>query len=124
MGRVVEGLKTAIKNVTGVEVAGRTKGEVLADYNRKAAVVKLGIDVVDANGAVTGASVTLKEGATVGAGTTVTAGEDSTYSVKYGDYNYSISKVGYATQTGVIEIGDDDVRAGAKTVTVTIVANT
>lgn len=124
MGRAVDGLKTAIKNMTGVTVDGRTRGAVLADYNRKAAEVKLTINVVDAKGAVTGASVTLKAGASVGAGSAIAAGVGNTYSVRYGSYNYSVTKVGYSTKTGVIEIGDADVRAGVKTVTATIVANT
>lgn len=123
MGRIVEGLKKAIKNMTGVQVDGRTKGEVLADYNAKTTVIPLTINVVDANGAVTGATVTLKEGNVVGSGTAVNAGSDGNYSVKLGEYNYSITKVGYTTATGKISITASDVTIGSRIVTVTLVAS-
>lgn len=123
MGRIVDGLKTAIKNMTGIQVDGRTKGEVLADYNAKATTISLTVNVVDANGAVTGATITLKEGNVVGSGTVVTAGSDGTYSVKLGAYNYSVTKVGYTAATGVINVTADDIAAGAVTVTVTLVTS-
>lgn len=123
MGRIVDELKKAIKNMTGVQVDGRTKGEVLADYNAKTTTVPLTVNVVDANGAVTGATVTLKEGNAVGSGTVVAAGSDGNYSVKPGDYNYSVTKVGYTAATGVVNVTADDVAEGAVTVTVTLVAS-
>lgn len=123
MGRIVDGLKKAIKNMTCVQVDGRTKGEVLADYNAKTTTVPLTINVVDANGAVTGATITLKEGDVVGSGTAVAAGSDGKYSVKLGHYNYSVTKVGYTAATGVVNVTADDIAACAVKVTVTLVTS-
>lgn len=123
MGRIVDGLKVAIKNMTGVQVDGRTKGEVLEDYIAKTTAIPLTINVVDANGAVTGATVALKEGSVVGSGTAVNAGGDGSYSVRLGEYNYSITKVGYTTATGKISVIASDITKGSRIVTVTLVAN-
>lgn len=123
MGRIVDELKRAIKNMTGVQVDGRTKGEVLADYNAKTTEIPLVISVIDANGAVSGATVTVKEGSVVGAGTAVTAGSDGSYGVKLGAYNYSVTKVGYKAAADTIDVTVDDIAAGAIDVTVVLVTS-
>lgn len=125
MGRIVDGLKKAIKNATGVEVAGKTKGEVLADYNLKATEIALTLSIVDGDGAeISTPTVTLKTGKTVGSGTSVSAGGDGKYAVKLGGYNYSIAKVGYTGKTGTIDITAEDVAAGEKTVVIALAAST
>lgn len=118
MGRHVDGLIKAIKNVTSKDVTGNTIGEILEKFNLQYEAVELTLNVVDSDGeAVSGATVAVKAGATVGSGDAVNA-SNGIYSVKYGSYNYSVSKTGYQTVTGVINIDYPDVKAGAVDVTV------
>lgn len=110
----------ALKNLTGKEVNGDTKGEVLKNFNASYADVSLTIVAKAAGGdAVASSTVVLKKGDVVGSGDTVTASAGK-YSVKFGKYNYSISAIGYTTKTGVIDITLNDVDAGAKEVVVTL----
>jgi hypothetical protein len=105
MGRKVDGLKDALKNATGKTANGETIGEVLEDFNIQYINVSLTIAVKDSEGGVIEApTIVLKKGAVVGSGDTITAEADGAYKVVTGSYNYSVSKEGYVTATGVFEI--------------------
>lgn len=123
MGRNLEGLKGALKNITGKTVDGESTGEVYEKFNLQYEDVELTINVVDSQGeAIATPTVVLKKGSTIGSGDTVTATNDK-YPVLYGTYNYSISKTGYVTKTGLITIGYDEARAGVATSTIALVAS-
>lgn len=123
MGRNVEGLKKSLKNLSGKEVTGNTKGEVFDSFNAQYIDVSLTIAVKDSAGvAIASPTVVLKTGSTVGSGTTVTE-SGGKYPVRMGDYNYSVSKTGYITETGVITVEKDDAKAEAKAVTITLNAS-
>lgn len=118
MGRHVDGLIKAIKNVTSKDVTGNTIGEVFEKFNLQYEAVELTINIVGSDGeAVSGATVAVKTGETVGSGDAVNA-SNGIYSIKYGAYNYSVSKTGYQTATGVVNVDYPDVKAGAVDVTV------
>ena len=122
MGRNADQLKVALKNVASKDVDGSTKGEILENFNLQYEDVELTINVVDSTGtAIATPTVVVKKGATVGSGDTVAAVE-GTYPVLYGTYNYSITKTGYVTKTGLITIGYDEARAGVATSTIALVA--
>jgi len=123
MGRKVDGLKTALKNITGKEASGETIGEVFEDFNLHYVDVVTTLAVKDEDGeAITGATIVVKKGSTVGSGDAVTAETDGTYKVKAGDYNYSVSKTSYTTKTGTFTVDTTDAKAESKTVDVTLVA--
>ena len=123
MGRNADQLKVALKNVASKDVDGSTKGEILENFNLQYEDVELTINVVDSTGtAIATPTVVVKKGATVGSGDTVAAVE-GTYPVLYGTYNYSITKTGYVTKTGLITIGYDEARAGVATSTIALVAS-
>lgn len=122
MGRNAEGLKKVLENQTGKTLVGDTKGEVLESFNLQYEDVDLTINVVDSVGdPVDTPTVVVKKGSTIGSGDTVAAVE-GTYPVLYGTYNYSITKTGYVTKTGLITIGYDEARAGVATSTIALVA--
>jgi hypothetical protein len=123
MGRNADQLKVALKNVASKDVDGSTKGEILENFNLQYEDVELTINVVDSVGEpVATPTVVLKKGATIGSGDTVTASAGK-YPVLYGTYNYSITKTGYVTKTGLITIGYDEARAGVATSTIALVAS-
>ena len=123
MGRNADQLKVALKNVASKDVDGSTKGEILENFNLQYEDVELTINVVDSTGtAIATPTVVVKKGATVGSGDTVAAVEGK-YPVVYGTYNYSITKTGYVTKTGLITIGYDEARAGVATSTIALVAS-
>lgn len=123
MGRNLDGLKGALKNITGKTVDGASTGEVYENFNLQYEEVDLTINVVDSVGdAIPTPTVVLKKGATIGSGDTVSA-VSGKYPVLYGTYNYSISKTGYVTKTGLITIGYDEARAGEAESTIALVAS-
>lgn len=123
MGKNLEGLKGALKNITGKTVDGASTGEVYENFNLQYEEVELTINVVDSEGAaIDTPTVVLKKGSTIGSGDTVTAASGK-YPVLYGTYNYSISKTGYVTKTGLITIGYDEARAGDAESTIALVAS-
>lgn len=123
MGRNADQLKVALKNVASKDVDGSTKGEILENFNLQYEDVELTINVVDSTGtAIATPTVVLKKGATIGSGDTVAAVE-GVYPVVYGTYNYSVTKTGYVTKTGLIVIGYDEARAGEAESTIALVAS-
>jgi len=113
MGRNVEGMKALIKNITNKEVEGNTKGEIFEKINLQYANIALALAVIDSDGEdIATPTIALKTGAVVGSGDAVSAEADGTYTVKYGTYNYSISKTGYQTVTGTLTFGYDEAEAG------------
>lgn len=124
MGRIVDGLKEVIKIQTGLTVEGNTKGEVLQDFISKSKPIPLTIKISDGTSDILGSVVTLKEGSAIGSGSAISASSDGTYSVKYGTYNYEVSKAGYTSTSGTIDITMDDCLAKGKTVTVVLTEST
>ena len=113
MGRIVEGMKALIKNTTGKEVDGNTKGEIFEKFSLQYKNIALALAVVDSDSEdIATPIIALKTGAVVGSGDAVSAESDGTYTVKYGTYNYSISKTGYQTVTGTLTFGYDEAEAG------------
>lgn len=120
MGRKVDELIVAIKNIAGKDVEGVTVGDVLENLNKQYEIVELTINVVDGAGdPIATPTVTLKTGSTLGSGTEVSA-SGGTYDVTYGPYNVTVVKATYTTVQQAISIDFDDVEAGTKTVTVTL----
>lgn len=120
MGRNVDGLKKSLENLSNKEVTGNTKGEVFANFNIQYVDVSLTIAVEDSVGeAIASPTIVLKTGTVVGSGDTVSA-VDGKYPTKMGSYNYSVSKTGYITETGVISVVKEDAKAEAKAVTITL----
>ena len=109
MGRNVEGLKEALKNVSGKTVSGNTKGEVFESFNLQYKDIALSLSIKDSAGeAVATPTAVLKQGAVVGSGDAVTAESDGSYKVVMGVYNYSVSKEGYEVESGVITLDSHD----------------
>lgn len=105
MGRNVEGLKEALKNVSGKTVSGNTKGEVFENFNLQYKDIILRLSIKDSAGeAVATPTAVLKKGEVVGSGDAITAEADDSYKVVMGVYNYSVSKEGYETESGVITL--------------------
>jgi hypothetical protein len=116
MGRNVEGLKKAAKNVAGKAVVGNTIGEVYDNLNLHYVEVKLALVIKDAAGqAVATPTVAVALGET-----SVSAGTDGKYPVKMGTYAVSVSKTGYESASVNVEITYDDAKAEAKEVTVVL----
>lgn len=125
MGRNAENLKTAILNITNKEVNGVTKGNILENLNLQYVEVMLKLKIVDEDGeAVAGTTAVIKRGATIGSGDTVSAESDGGYKTLYGKYNYSVSKTGYDTKTGVVEITTDDAHAKEKSFIIILTEST
>lgn len=70
------------------------------------------------NEAITGSTIILKKGSTIGSGDAVTPSEDGNYLCGIGTYNYSVAKDTYVTETGTFDIEEADLD---KTKTFTIV---
>lgn len=109
-------LKSFIYEQTGKTISGRTFGQVLANFD-DASVSAVTVSVTSAAGAVTGATIVIKDGA----GKSV-APSSGAYNLKIGTYTYTVSATGYQTATGSITIAYSDIATGTKTVTVTLTA--
>lgn len=121
MGRIVEGLKKAFLNVAGKEVEGETKGEVFHNFNLYYVLVATTISVKDSAGsAIATPTIAIKKGSSIGSGDVVSAESDGSFNLIMGTYNYSVSKTGYITKTGLITIVSADAEAEAKALTVAL----
>ena len=117
MARTKDELIKFVANVANKTVTGNTIGEVLEHANLQYVTVNMAVSVVGADGeAVDSPTIVLKKGTTVGSGDTVSAEDDGTYNVLYGQYNVSASKTGYSTKTAVINVDYSDAKAETKEV--------
>lgn len=121
MGKTLNELKKTLENITSKTTVGNTKGEVLGNFNLLYVDVLTTVSIKDAEGAaVDSPTVVIKKGETIGSGDTVTAESGGGYKVKVGKYNYSVSKTGYDTATGVIDVVLADAKAGNKAINVVL----
>ena len=115
-----DSLKKAFGKIIGGELSGdfRTDEDVadaFVEFYEKEVVVTL---EPTKDAVLSGATIVVKTGGTIGSGTAVTADEYGVYTLHRGLYNYSITLAGYAVATGVFEVDFADVEALAKTVVI------
>lgn len=123
MGRKVDGLKKALKNITAKDVVGETIGEVYDNFNLQYENIVLTVTVKDElDEAIASPTITLKTGGTQDSGDAVTAETDGTYIVKYGKYNIAVAKTGYVTKKVILDLGLSEAKAKEATYTVVLVA--
>mgnify|MGYP000978075419 CR=1 FL=1 len=116
MGRKVDGLKKALKNITAKDVVGETIGEVYDNFNLQYENIVLTVTVKDElDEAIASPTITLKTGATQDSGDAVSAEADGTYVVKYGKYNIAVAKTGYVTKKAILDFGYTEAVAKAAT---------
>lgn len=72
--------------------------------------------------AITGATITIKTGSTIGSGDAVSP-VSGKYPLPEGAYNYSVSATGYTTKTGTFEISEAQVINGYLTIEIALVAD-
>lgn len=119
-------LAIAFGNILGHELEPlnarfETTLDVVYAFNLHYADVLLTIDVLDIEGLeIASPIIVLKTGAVIGSGDVVSADENGKYVVKIGIYNYSISKTGYETLTGTIDIKYIDAEVDKKFINVTL----
>lgn len=123
MGRKVEGLKQALKNIASKDVPGQTMGEVFENFNLQYNNIVLTVHVKDAlDEDIASPTITLKTGATQDSGTAITAEANGTYVVKFGKYNIAVAKTGYTTKKAILDFGYAEARAEVASVTVVLEA--
>lgn len=121
MGRKVEGLKAALKNLSSKDVPGESVGEVYENFNCQYDDITLTVVVKDADDkAIASPTITLKTGGTQDSGDAVTAETDGTYIVKYGKYNIAVAKTGYVTKKVILDLGLSEAKAKEATYTVVV----
>lgn len=120
MGRKVDGLKQALKNIASKDVPGQTVGEVFENFNLQYENIVLTVNVKDAlDETIASPTITLKTGDTQDSGTSVSAETNGTYVVKFGKYNIAVAKTGYTTKKAILDFGYAE--AKTKTASVTVV---
>ncbi len=123
-GSKADVVRAFIKQEEGYEIPASydTVGAVLERYaDIEEGKTNLSFSVKISGEAAVADSITLKKGATVGSGDTVTA-TDGVYKVQQGTYNYSIAKANYTTVTGTVTVSASDVASGSKVVDITLTA--
>lgn len=121
MGRKVEGLKKALKNITTKEVIGETVGEVYDNFNLQYENIVLTVHVKDAlDEDIDSPTITLKTGEVQDSGTQITAESDGTYVVKFGKYNIAVAKTEYTTKKAILTFGYEEAKTKIAAVTVVL----
>jgi len=123
MGRKVEGLKQALKNLSSRDIPGETIGEVFQNFNLQYDDIVLTVHVKDAlDEDIASPTITLKTGDTQDSGTSVTAETNGTYVVKFGKYNIAVAKTGYTTKKAILSFGYTEAKAKVASNTIVLEA--
>ena len=124
MGRKVEGLKKALKNIASKEVIGETVGEVYDNFNLQYENIVLTVTVKDAlDEDIDTPTITLKTGDTQDSGTQITAESNGTYIVKYGKYNIAVAKTNYVTKKAILDLGYPEAKSKLATCNIVLEAS-
>ena len=125
-GTIAELVKILVKQTDDVDVPDdvKTIGDVL-EYVAKVLIEEAVVTIAPknsvTNAAITGSTIVVKTGTSIGSGTTVDAETNGTYLLKEGGYNVSVSKTGYATKTATFTVTESDVVTGSVTISVAVV---